>query len=405
MKTALRLLAGAAALATTLIGPAGAQGHWKASDLFAFDGASGYSPNAGVIAGLDGVVYGTTSIGGTGPCLAGAGCGTVYGLAPPAAPGGAWRLQVLYDFQGGQDGYAPAAPLAQAPDGTLYGYTAGGTPGSVFRLRPPVERGGVWTFELLHVFAGTEGNLLEVHAPLVVRDDGVYGIASGGSLACGQVGCGSAFRLAPPAHGGDWTFTTLFRFTGDATSGRPTWVVGATARGPLFVSTGLGEGAVVALAPPAGRGPWMESFIAGFTGGAGGHSPSALVLAADGTLHGIALRGGTGFVFEIRPGGTLTDIATVLFHRSGPSSLAAGPDGTLVGAIEGDFDFFAGSVFQLTPPPGGIGAWMVEELWNFNRGPDRNPLNVVTGRGGNLFGVLEGGDSTNGSLFELRHPR
>jgi hypothetical protein len=46
----------------------------------------------------------------------------------------------------------------------------------------------------------------------------------------------------------------------------------------------------------------------------------------------------------------------------------------------------------------------VTELWNFNRGPDRNPLNVVLGRGGNLFGVLEGGDSTNGSLFELHHP-
>ena len=54
MKTALRLLAGAAALATTLIGPAGAQGHWKASDLFAFDGASGamlweFPTNSGVL--------------------------------------------------------------------------------------------------------------------------------------------------------------------------------------------------------------------------------------------------------------------------------------------------------------------------------------------------------------------
>jgi hypothetical protein len=77
--------------------------------------------------------------------------------------------------------------------------------------------------------------------------------------------------------------------------------------------------------------------------------------------------------------------------------------GSLIGAIEGDFDFFAGSVFQLTPPVSG-NTWNYTELWNFNHGPDRNPLNVVTGHGGNLFGVLEGGDSTNGSLFELQHP-
>jgi hypothetical protein len=83
--------------------------------------------------------------------------------------------------------------------------------------------------------------------------------------------------------------------------------------------------------------------------------------------------------------------------------LAEGAAGSLIGAIEGDFDFFAGSVFQLTPPAGG-GGWTYSELWNFNHGPDRNPLNVVTGLGGNLFGVLEGGDSSNGSLFELRLP-
>ena len=75
--------------------------------------------------------------------------------------------------------------------------------------------------------------------------------------------------------------------------------------------------------------------------------------------------------------------------------------GSLIGAVRGDVDFFAGAVFQLTPPSAG-GACTYTQLWDFNRGPDRNPLNVVTGRGRNLFGVLQGGDSTSGSLFELR---
>jgi hypothetical protein len=107
--TALRLLAGAAALAISMSGPAGGQELWRASSLFEFDGASGYSPNAGVVAGLDGVVYGTTTIGGTGPCIAGAGCGTVYALAPPAAPG--------EDFDGGAGGHRPT-DLVLAPDAT-----------------------------------------------------------------------------------------------------------------------------------------------------------------------------------------------------------------------------------------------------------------------------------------------
>lgn len=95
-----------------------------------------------------------------------------------------------------------------------------------------------------------------------------------------------------------------------------------------------------------------------------------------------------------------TTIADIADHGWGPGSLAAGAGGALIGTVEGDFDFFAGNVFKLTPPEDG-GAWTYTRLWNFNLGPDRNPLNVVTGRGGNLFGVLQGGDSTNGSLFEF----
>jgi hypothetical protein len=100
---------------------------------------------------------------------------------------------------------------------------------------------------------------------------------------------------------------------------------------------------------------------------------------------------------------TRTTIAAISDHQYGPVSLAVGDGGSLIGAVEGDFDFFAGSVFELTPPSTGV-TWNYTELWNFNRGPDRNPLNVVTGLGGNLFAVLQGGDSTSGSLVELNRP-
>ena len=405
MKATLFALVGAAVFAVGLAMPAIAQDPARAKSLFEFDGASGYSPGAGVITDRHGTIYGTTTIGGDGPCLGGAGCGTVYALSPPSG-GGPWVFNKLYDFQGGQDGSSPSAPLTIAPDGTVYGYTTGGTFGTVFRLLPPAPGSSQWTFQILYVFSGhADGNLEAVYSPLVLRHGALYGIASGGSSACGQFGCGSVFRLKPSSGGGEWTLKTIFGFTGGSDSGEPSWIVGFDDARPLYVSTSLGNGAVVEISP-LGSGEWDERVITRFNGDGDGQDPSNLVLRFDGTLFGLALGPHTGLVFQLTPPSartsewTRTTIAAVKDHRYGPVSLAQGAAGSLIGAIEGDFDFFAGSVFRLTPPADG-GTWTFTELWNFNRGPDRNPLNVVTGRGGNLFGVLQGGDSTNGSLFEL----
>jgi len=409
MKAILTALAGAALLA---LGPAGsvmAQDATRATDLFQFDGASGYSPGGGVITDRGGTIFGTTSIGGTGPCSGGAGCGTVYALSPPAAHGGSWVFNKLYDFQGGQDGYSPFAPLTLGAGGNLYGYPGGGTPGAVFRLAPPTIPGAPWTFQILYVFTGkADGNLLAVSSPLVFRRGSLYGVASGGAKGCGQFGCGSVFRLAPGPAGGAWTERTLFRFRGAATSGQPNWIVGFDDADALYVSTSLGNGAVVKLSPPASTGDgWTESVLTRFAGDGDGENPTNLVLAPDGGLYGIANKRLAGLVFQLTAPATAgsswtrTTIANIADHRYGPVSLAAGAAGSLIGAVQGDVDFFAGAVFQLTPPSAG-GAWTYTELWDFNRGPDRNPLNVVTGRGRNLFGVLQGGDSTSGSLFELR---
>ncbi len=380
---------------------------WRAKSLFEFDYASGYSPGAGIVVDRHGTIFGTTDIGGNGPCTGGAGCGTVFALSPPSG-GGSWVFNKLYDFQGGQDGSVPSAPLTVAPDGAVYGYTTGGTYGTVFRLLPPTSPGNSWTFQILYIFTGqTDGDLLSVYSPLVFRHGALFGIASGGSSACGQFGCGSVFRLTPSSSG-QWTLKTLFRFTGGDDGGKPNWIVAPDDAHPLYVSTWQGHGAVVEISP-AGSGQWTETVISQFMGDGDGRNPSAVVLRSDGVLFGLAYGHHEGLVFQLTPPSpgipewTRTTIAAVSHNGWGPVSLAEGPMGSLIGAIEGDFDFFAGSVFQLTPPASGD-TWNYTELWNFNEGPDRNPLNVVTGRGGNLFGVLEGGDSSNGSLFELRHP-
>jgi uncharacterized repeat protein (TIGR03803 family) len=131
---------------------------WNLNVLYAFgtqDG-DGLRPASGVTMGADGALYGTTTVGGV------SSEGTVYALSPPNAHAPAWSETVLYSFRTGSDGQNPYAGLIIGPDGVLYGTTSwGGTAdaGTVFALMPPAKRGGVWTERVLHSFTGSLNDL------------------------------------------------------------------------------------------------------------------------------------------------------------------------------------------------------------------------------------------------------
>ena len=76
----------------------------QAIGLYELNSGSGYDPESGVIVDHGGNIFGETVIGGNGPCVGYAGCGTVYELSPPSERGNPWTISVLYNFQGGQDG-------------------------------------------------------------------------------------------------------------------------------------------------------------------------------------------------------------------------------------------------------------------------------------------------------------
>lgn len=81
---------------------------------------------------VNGVLYGTTGQGGS------ANAGTIFSLTPPAAGQTEWAYNILYSFQGGDDGSVPFAPLVADGAGNFYGTTqngAGGA-GTVFRFTP-----------------------------------------------------------------------------------------------------------------------------------------------------------------------------------------------------------------------------------------------------------------------------
>jgi uncharacterized repeat protein (TIGR03803 family) len=104
--------------------------------VYSFTGApDGQFPDAGVVRDSAGNLYGTTEIGGTGPCSAteGPGCGTIYEITPSG------QESVLYSFTDTPDGANPGAPLFLDSSGSFYGTTlVGGTYGcgTVFKYTP-----------------------------------------------------------------------------------------------------------------------------------------------------------------------------------------------------------------------------------------------------------------------------
>jgi uncharacterized repeat protein (TIGR03803 family) len=119
----------------SLTPPAAEGGAWTQAVLYSFSGGSdGGNPLAGVAIGPGGVLYGTTAQGGDA-----SGDGTVFSLTPPAGPGGAWTEDVLHIFTGDSDGYRPDAGVVIGRPGALYGATYFGGPandGTVFQVLP-----------------------------------------------------------------------------------------------------------------------------------------------------------------------------------------------------------------------------------------------------------------------------
>jgi hypothetical protein len=304
--------------------PAMPGGQWTEKTIYAFNGPDGMAPGSPLDADASGSLYGETIDGGGGgppsECY-NFGCGEVFKLTPPAPGKTAWTETILHSFSGGADGIGSFyGVLVKA--GVVYAISDGGgarTNGFVYAL---THEGASWKETILHTFAGGTDGSLPTMSLMADSSGALYGLTlyGGGSKVCkgGNGGCGTVFKLEPPARGqAAWKETILHAFQGsDGSAPYGNGQLLADSRGQLYATTtgGTGraaDGTVFKLAPPAtGKTAWVLSTLQFFDGN-DGRSSFAGLTEYKGQLFGSTFGGGNsgpacsvfgcGILFRLAP--------------------------------------------------------------------------------------------------------
>jgi len=408
------------ALGAALLTPLAAHAQPVFTTLYNFQGYphDGSTPNSWLLPTERGTLIGTTMEGG--PVSE----GTAFELTPPAAGGAWTETILHAFGCCGPDGFDPAyAGVVAGPNHVLYGTTAyGGTAdaGVVYSLTPPAEPGGSWTETILYNFLGsTEGGVPsnDGGVPIYGVTVGPNGMLYGTNIGGGSAGLGTVFRLTPPASpGAAWTETILYNFQGGSDGGQPFSGIVIGANGALYGTTPVDDGSlgtVFEVAPPAAPGGvWTGSAIYKFRGGpSDGSNPcGSLVIGPDGAIYGATSGGGSaglGTVFAlmqlVAPGGS-SWTESVIHNFTGSdgafayNGVVAGEHGVFYGATYGALDRrFDGTVYALEPPTAPGAAWTVDVLHRFAPHTGEIYGGLSLGMNGTIFGTTQSGGVPNSS--------
>ncbi len=229
-----------------LTAPASGTGPWTQTVLHHFDAASldGDTPYGGLTLAPSGVIYGTTFTGGR--CNQ----GTVFSLTPPAPGATAWTETLLHEFgyTGAPgcdygDGELPVAGVTLS-GGTLFGTTRTGTStgcGTAFAitLSNPVAYSKIYQFGQTASDGCSPQTRLRVSAAGILTGTTTYGGGAPVTAEC-SIGCGTIFKLTPPANGtGFYTETIVYAFQGGLDGSEPSTNL-VSLPGALYAATAHG---------------------------------------------------------------------------------------------------------------------------------------------------------------------
>ena len=324
---------------------------WVFSPLYSFGSQAndGQNPIARVVFGPDGLLYGTTSEGGT------EGYGTVFSLQPPPTACKAvlcpWIETVIHNFTF-DDGVDPGyGDLTFDQAGNIYGTTfnSSGGGGVVFKL---TRSGSGWTESVLWHFTGGSDGSYPVSGVILDNAGNLYGTTS----SDGSRGSGTVYKLSPTQSG--WTETTLYSFDSSECCGDGglTWDTHGNLFGISGIPPGKGEVHAMVYELTSQNGSWTLTWRHDF--GSQNEGPIASpTFDSHGNLYGPLPDGSSGFglIFRLTPSGNDWLYNPFYQFSNCNSGSACEPLGTLTFDANGNMFGTAlgggrfGTVWEITP--------------------------------------------------------
>jgi uncharacterized repeat protein (TIGR03803 family) len=291
--------------------------------------------------------------------------------------------------------------------GDLYGTTYSGgaeNNGTVFKLS---KISGVWTETVLHSFGRTATDGTAPTTALVMDAAGnLYGTTRTG----GKKGVGIIYELSP-AVGGGWNYSELFSFGNGDDGGNPGQLIidaAGNLYGTAYGGGSHGDGVLFELSPATGGG-WTFSIPYSFDDAAGLGGGPYLSLDNAGNIYGIGMGPvGMGYAFELSPsvGGTWTEQTLLNFCSTtcpvgvGPVALTPDNNGNLFGSMYSGGAYSNGTVFELSPVPGG--GWSETLLYSFGHGGGTSPQGPLLYSNGAVYGATYlGGEYGYGTIYQV----
>ncbi|MGC9950992.1 MAG: choice-of-anchor tandem repeat GloVer-containing protein [Bryobacteraceae bacterium] len=353
--------------------------------LHSFDGTDGAAPDAALVQAANGDGYGTTALGGD------FNSGAVF----RTTPGGSLQTLYSFCAQSGcPDGAYPQAALVQGKNGDLYGATEYGGAnnasgcntggsftgcGTIFKMTP---NGKLTTLYSFCSQSGCADGQSPQYGLVQAANGDLYGTTSYGGANCAYPCGGTIFKITPAG-----SLTTLYSFCaagvfpGCTDGENPAGGLAQGANGDFYGTTvygGAHVGGTVFKITGSGKLTTLYTFCAqgGSACGSGLHPYSGLVRAANGDFYGTTANGGSGSaacvsasesagcgtIFKITPSGTLSTIYRFCAESGCLDGLF--PSAGLIQATDGNFygstseggannactPFYAcGTIFKITP--------------------------------------------------------